>query len=123
MLISLNQSLNPDGIVIVSVPNVANLYVRLQLLMGRFHYQDRGILDRTHLRFFTRKTFREFLEEADLETLQLTATPGPLRQIVPQRYHGKLLAAVHDFNNWLAVTWPTMFGYQWIAVARKRSMG
>jgi 2-polyprenyl-3-methyl-5-hydroxy-6-metoxy-1,4-benzoquinol methylase len=121
VLISLNQSLNPDGIVIVSVPNVANLYVRLQLLIGRFDYQDRGVLDRTHLRFFTRKTFRQLLDDDGLEVLQLTATPIPLPLIVPQRYHGKLLAAVHAFNNWLAGVWQTMFGYQLIAVARKRS--
>ncbi len=47
----------PGGVVIVSVPNVAHLWVRLSLLAGRFDYADRGILDRTHLRFFTRRTF------------------------------------------------------------------
>ncbi|MBZ5671576.1 MAG: hypothetical protein LAO04_17845, partial [Acidobacteriia bacterium] len=43
----------PGGTVIVSVPNVAHLWVRLSLLAGRFDYADRGILDRSHLRFFT----------------------------------------------------------------------
>jgi 2-polyprenyl-3-methyl-5-hydroxy-6-metoxy-1,4-benzoquinol methylase len=121
VLILLSRSLKPGGVVIVSLPNVANLYVRLQLLMGRFDYQDRGILDRTHLRFFTQKTFRELLDDAGLETLQLTASPIPLPLAVPQCYHGKLLAAVHAFNNWVARAWPTMFGYQLIAVACKRS--
>ncbi|HEY4900969.1 MAG TPA: class I SAM-dependent methyltransferase [Terriglobales bacterium] len=123
VLVSLNRNLKPDGIVIVSLPNIANLYVRLHLLMGRFDYQERGILDRSHLRFFTRKTFRELLDDAGLEVMQLTATPIPLPLIVPRRYHGKLLALVHAFNNWMAVHWATLFGYQLIAVARKRSTG
>ncbi len=121
VLVRLNQNLSPDGIAIISLPNVANLYVRLQLLMGRFDYQDRGILDRTHLRFFTQRTFREFLHEAGLQVLQLTATPIPLPLVVPERYHGKLLAAAHALNNFMARNWMTMFGYQFVAVARKRS--
>ena len=56
-LVALNRALAADGLVIASVPNVAHLWVRLQLLAGRFEYADRGILDRTHLRFFTRRTF------------------------------------------------------------------
>lgn len=123
VLVSVNQNLKTDGIVIVSLPNIANLYVRLHLLMGRFDYQERGILDRSHLRFFTRKTFRELLDDAGLEVMQLTATPIPLPLIVPRRYHGKLLASVHAFNNWMAVHWATLFGYQLIAVARKRRTG
>lgn len=122
VLISINQNLKPDGLVIISLPNIANLYVRLHLLMGRFNYQDRGILDRTHLRFFTRKTFREFLDEARLEVLELTATPIPLPLVVPERYHGALLSAVHSCNNWLARRWTTMFGYQFIAVAREKEL-
>ena len=54
----LNRHLAPGAVIIVSVPNVAHLSVRLSLLVGRFQYGDRGILDRTHLSFFTRRTFR-----------------------------------------------------------------
>lgn len=116
----LNRSLRPGGMVIVSLPNIANIYVRLHLLMGRFDYADRGILDRTHLHFFTRKTFSNFLGEAGLEVLHLTATPIPLPLIVPERFHGAALAAAHAANAWLARHWMTMFGYQFVAVARNR---
>ena len=57
VLVALNRSLAAGGRVIVSVPNVAHLWVRLSLLLGRWDYADRGILDRTHLRFFTRRSF------------------------------------------------------------------
>lgn len=120
VLRQLTASLKEDGAVIVSLPNVANLYVRLSLLLGRFDYQDRGILDRTHLHFFTRKTFLQFLNCAGLESIELTATPIPLPLVVPQRYQGHLFAAAHAMNAWLARCWPTLFGYQFVAVARKR---
>jgi 2-polyprenyl-3-methyl-5-hydroxy-6-metoxy-1,4-benzoquinol methylase len=112
-------SLREDGAVIISLPNVANIYVRLQLLFGRFEYQDRGLLDRTHMRFFTRKSFQTFMNDAGLDVETLTATPIPLPLVVPQRYRGPLFAAMHAANAWLARTWQTLFGYQFVAVARK----
>jgi 2-polyprenyl-3-methyl-5-hydroxy-6-metoxy-1,4-benzoquinol methylase len=114
--------LKEDGAAIISLPNVANIYVRLQLLLGRFDYQDRGILDRTHLHFFTRKTFRQFLSEAGLEAETLTATPIPLPLVVPQRRQGALFGVLHAANAWLARHWQTLFGYQFVAVARKRRL-
>jgi 2-polyprenyl-3-methyl-5-hydroxy-6-metoxy-1,4-benzoquinol methylase len=113
------DSLKDDGAVIISLPNIANIYVRLQLLFGRFDYQDRGILDRTHMRFFTRKTFRQFMDDAGLRVATLTATPIPLPLVVPQRYQGGLFGALHAANAWLARRWQTLFGYQFVAVARK----
>jgi SAM-dependent methyltransferase len=58
------ELLGPEGKVIVSVPNVANLRVRIALFLGNFDYQEAGILDWGHLRFFTRRTARELMDEA-----------------------------------------------------------
>src|SRR5206468_5252051 len=76
----LDRHLAPDGFVIVSVPNIAHLYIRLLLLFGRFDYIDRGILDRTHLRFFTARSLRDFIADAGLVVERFTATPAPLYQ-------------------------------------------
>ncbi len=46
--------LNPGGTLLVSVPNIAHWSIRLSLLLGKFDYTDRGILDRTHLQHFTK---------------------------------------------------------------------
>jgi SAM-dependent methyltransferase len=54
--------LNDHGIILASVPNVAHWTVRLALLFGKFDYQDIGIMDATHLRWFTQKTFCKLLE-------------------------------------------------------------
>ncbi len=53
--------LSRKGFVIVSLPNVAFIGIRLRLLLGQFYYTDVGILDRTHLRFYTLKTARALL--------------------------------------------------------------
>ncbi len=115
-----NRSLRPNGRVIVSVPNAAHLWVRLNLLSGRFEYMDRGILDRTHLRFFTLQSFKDFLHEAGLEWEEIVATPVPLLLVVPQRYHGGWLWALHGLNATVSRCWKTMFGYQFVAVAHPR---
>jgi len=56
--------LAPQALVLISLPNVANITVRLSLLFGRFEYAERGILDKTHLRFFTRRSARRLIESA-----------------------------------------------------------
>lgn len=75
--------LAPGGHVLISLPNVAIWNVRLSVLAGRFEYQDTGTLDRTHIRFFTRSTFRRFAREAGLEISKRRITPGILRPFVP----------------------------------------
>jgi len=64
LLTDCHQLLTPQGLLLVSVPNVANITVRLSLLFGRFEYAERGILDKTHVRFYTRKSARRMLEAA-----------------------------------------------------------
>ncbi len=60
-----------DAVFIVSLPNIAHLSVSAPLfLKGRFEYQEAGILDRTHLRFFVRETAIALLNAAGLEVLQ-----------------------------------------------------
>jgi 2-polyprenyl-3-methyl-5-hydroxy-6-metoxy-1,4-benzoquinol methylase len=64
---SLVEFLARDGTVIVSVPNVAHLSVSFPLMFrGRFAYQDSGILDRTHLRFFVRSSAVALMNSAGL---------------------------------------------------------
>jgi 2-polyprenyl-3-methyl-5-hydroxy-6-metoxy-1,4-benzoquinol methylase len=119
VLVALNRSLASSGRVIVSVPNVAHLWVRLSLLLGRWDYADRGILDRTHLRFFTRRSFVRFLGDAGLDIEELVATPVPLPLVVPPRFHGGALEAVHGLSAGAARIWKSGLGYQFVAVCRR----
>ena len=119
VLVALDRSLAPEGRVLVSVPNIAHLWVRLSLLLGRWDYADRGILDRTHLRFFTRRSFVRFLGEAGLDIEELLATPVPLPVVVPSRFHGALLDTVHGLSARAARLWKGGLAYQLVAVCRR----
>jgi 2-polyprenyl-3-methyl-5-hydroxy-6-metoxy-1,4-benzoquinol methylase len=68
-----------EGHVLISLPNVAAWPVRLGLAAGRFEYTESGILDDSHLRFFTRKTATALAEAAGLEVLRVEQNPMIVR--------------------------------------------
>jgi len=119
VLVALDRTLAGDGRVIVSVPNVAHVWVRLSLALGRWDYADRGILDRTHLRFFTKRSFAAILRDAGLGVEELVATPVPLPLVVPPRFHGPLLDAAHALSARAARAWKGGLAYQFVAVCRR----
>ena len=63
-LLEAAKALRPGGYVVASVPNVAHASVRLTLLGGAFPYTELGLLDHTHLRFFTRDTLKNLFKQA-----------------------------------------------------------
>jgi 2-polyprenyl-3-methyl-5-hydroxy-6-metoxy-1,4-benzoquinol methylase len=110
---------SPSSIFIISVPNVANLWVRLHLLMGHFDYKESGILDHTHLHFFTRKSLIDLVNCAGLEIISIKVTPIPLELVSPifiTTSFGRLLHAVFS---WSTSRLPTLLGYQFILEAKK----
>jgi 2-polyprenyl-3-methyl-5-hydroxy-6-metoxy-1,4-benzoquinol methylase len=118
VLAALDRYLAPAGQVVISVPNVAHLWMRLSLAAGRFEYGERGILDRTHLRFFTRRSLAALLAGAGLAVVRMTATPVPLYQVVPERLHGRALAAAHALSAAASRALPRLLGYQFVVLAR-----
>jgi SAM-dependent methyltransferase len=85
VLNQLTANLPPNGTVIVSLPNIAHLSVSVPLLFsGAFEYRDAGILDRTHLRFFTRRTAVGLLNSAGLVVTEglRTGFSGPRTQLL-----------------------------------------
>jgi 2-polyprenyl-3-methyl-5-hydroxy-6-metoxy-1,4-benzoquinol methylase len=107
-----------DVTFIVSVPNVAHIVVRLLLLFGRFPRMSRGILDRTHLHFFTRDTAEQLLREAGLRAQRASGTPVPLDQVWPRRRGATLLRVAMRAQHALVRLLPRLFAYQWVFVAR-----
>ncbi len=74
ILAKLGRFLSPSGIVIASIPNVAQVRIRLKLLAGRFEYKDCGILDLTHLRFFTLDSIKQLFAESGYEIIKIDYT-------------------------------------------------
>jgi len=69
VLQQLSQKLKPQGVIITSIPNIRHVSILVKLfLLGRWTYTDSGILDRTHLRFFTKQSVLALL---DLPQLRL----------------------------------------------------
>lgn len=63
----LAERLPPGGTIIASIPNVRNIGLLYRIfLQGRWDYQESGLLDRTHLRFFTRYSIIELIENSGL---------------------------------------------------------
>lgn len=110
----------PGCLFMVSVPNVANLWVRLSLLCGHFDYSERGILDRTHLRFFTRSSFFDLISKSGIKIQECTSTPVPLNLVHPffeRRAFGRWL---HQMLARITTGFPTLLGYQFVALAIKK---
>ena len=105
--------LKPGGCVLVSTPNVMHFSVFRMMLAGRWKYEEAGILDRTHLRFFTRTDLLALLEAAGLE---------------PQEVFESREETEHDqaFIAQLATLLPPdvdakeLHAFQWKVVAKKR---
>ena len=77
VLTAARRALRPGGTVVISLPNVAHVDVKLALLQGRFDYRDFGLLDATHLRFFTRASILGLLADAGLELAELRRVVRP----------------------------------------------
>ena len=84
------RKLKRSGFVVTSLPNVAHGDVRLSLLHGAFRYRETGLLDRTHVRFFTLDTARELLRDAGLVVVDT-------RRVVMPLFHTELGLSREDY--------------------------
>jgi glycosyltransferase involved in cell wall biosynthesis len=120
LLAGLKVAVKDTGFLIVSLPNVANITVRLMLLFGQFNYTERGILDRTHVRFFTRKSARRFMEKNGYEILETRMTVIPVELILGLSPSNPLLRVLNAIVAGLTALLPGLLGYQIMFLARPR---
>ncbi len=110
--------LAPGGAVVISIPNIAHWDVRMGLLGGHFDYQDTGLLDATHLRFFTQRTLWEMLHQTDYRIVRaersLRLPEWVYRIRLVRRFAPRLVLPV------LARLMPNLFTYQFIIKAVPR---
>jgi len=113
--------LAPDGRVLASVPNISHWYSRGRIGLGLFNYDQRGILDRTHLRFFTRRSFLQLARRCRLTPVATRHAGLPLDVLLPST-GGILGRAVSRVDELLVRLRPTLFAYQFVyELAPRRS--
>ncbi len=120
LLRSIRNALAPNGRVFISVPNIANITVRVGLLFGIFEYRDRGILDNTHLRFYTLSTIRREIETAGFRILETRGSSVPLRLIIGRFTPEFLLRIGEKMLSIVTRIWRALFAYQIILVAEQK---
>ncbi|HEY8526704.1 MAG TPA: bifunctional glycosyltransferase/class I SAM-dependent methyltransferase [Acidimicrobiales bacterium] len=116
--------LAPGGVLVASIPNFVHWYPRLRVLTGRFDYDRRGILDRTHLRFFTQRSFERLAREHGWRVARRTVTGLPLEVVergqggdggdAGERREGTLRRVARRVDRVATRVMPSLFAYQLI---------
>ncbi len=110
--------LRPSGKLVASLPNSGHAWVRLNVLLGRFPKDERGLFDRTHLHFFTLAGWRELFASAGFRLESIEPTTTPVGLLLPKWRHSMPVRAAE----WLAYAPArlrgTLFAYQFVVVAR-----
>lgn len=114
----LRNAATPDALFVISLPNVAHLSARLFVLAGQFPQMERGIFDRTHMHFYTRRTAAAMLGAAGLSVVRARPTPVPLEVVRPRWLPDGAFAAAMGAQRLALLLAPELFGFQWIFVAR-----
>jgi SAM-dependent methyltransferase len=125
LLYDMADRVRPGGSVIASVPNIGHWYPRARVAAGRFDYDQRGILDSTHLRFFTRRSFLRLAGEAGLRPTSASHTGLPLDAMGLSDTQ-PIARAIGSIDRALVRLWPTLFAYQFVfefAVSRPEPLG
>ncbi len=120
MLRLAQRFLRAGGAVVASLPNVAHWTVRLNLLRGHFDYQPVGIMDATHLRWFTIRSLHRLFSQAGYSIVDTKASAGMWMQVyqmrawqwIPRRILRKILHAT-------VRAWPTLFACQYVIKAER----
>jgi 2-polyprenyl-3-methyl-5-hydroxy-6-metoxy-1,4-benzoquinol methylase len=134
------EFVKPGGRVLISVPNMLVWTNRLQLLLGRFEYTDTGVMDRTHIRFFTFRTVRRLAEAAGCRVERVASTPYLMRAVLPllkrvlphgresgpdpralidSRGYQLYMKCVYPVEHARAALWRTLFAFRIIVVGVK----
>lgn len=118
------------GYLLISIPNIANIYSRLRLLLGRWEYEEAGLFDKTHLRFFTIKTAKEMLLNSGFKVEEIDHTtnlsPNLLFSIFKKQKAKSTFSILKTklkfflkLRYYLSKIYPRLFAIQFIIKAKK----
>jgi SAM-dependent methyltransferase len=120
LLTEIREKLAPGGFLIASLPNSGNVYFRLMILSGRFPQDNKGLFDRTHLRFFTWDGWRELLENGGFAIEKDVSSCIPIGLAAPSERDSFPILLAERISYEMAKVWKRLFAYQFIVTARAR---
>ena len=101
----LQKSIDDKTKLIISIPNIAFLKYRILHLLGNFDYTKTGVMDETHVKFYTKKSISKLLKDCGFKI---------------EYFNGYTIAGRNFwFVDYLAKIWPSMFGLQFLIVCTK----
>lgn len=118
VLNNLKKALQKNGVVIITLPNIAYWPTRFKLLFGKFDYTQSGILDKTHLRFFTLPSAIKFIEKDCGLKIEAVDFEFPALPIIHRIL--KLMPFGDKIELKIYRLWPTFFVYQMVFKAKLR---
>lgn len=111
LLKGISSRMAPGGVLIASVPNFGHWYPRIRVLLGLFDYDQRGILDSGHMRFFTRRSFLRLARNSGFEVVRKDVTGLPVGVLLGSGPTANLAGLV---DRSLLRLRPTLFAYQFL---------
>lgn len=98
VLSKLKAKIATNGLIISSIPNIRNFRILKKLVVdGDWKYTDKGIMDRTHMRFFTKKSIKDMYEDLGYEVISHDGI-NPSKSLKPYLYNIPLLFKAMDMK-------------------------
>ena len=115
--------LSPGGMVLISLPNIAHWSVRFQLLFGQFNYTERGLLDKTHFQFFTKKRVKQLVASVDSVVMkEYSASIEPVELLLPEwAWNNAGFRCLSQLRQGCARLWPGMLAFQHLVRVERTS--
>ena len=114
-LLNNKMSQSPKSTLLISTPNVANIFIRLMLLFGYFNYGKRGILDKTHTRLFTKDSLIKILEESNFKINSISYIPIPLPIVIKNKFICNFFMNIQKYMN---ILFGKLFSFQFLIEAK-----
>jgi SAM-dependent methyltransferase len=117
LLRDLHDVMQPNSLLIASLPNSGHVYFRARVALGSFPKHDQGLFDRTHLHFFTRSGWRQLFEQSGFHIRTTAVTSVPFERAFASGGTSSALRAAEWVSYQFARVWKTLFAYQFVVTA------
>jgi pentatricopeptide repeat protein len=119
VMAKLSRVLAPRGVIVISVPNIRFHEVIHMLSHGAWTYYEQGIMDATHLRFFTRTDLRTMIENGGMEAVEIIPLNQRPPSFLPLKDDGSLTLGLVTMDHVDEDAYSEFRTYQWLGIACK----